>query len=86
MTLYVSLNDSMELVLESDHSGQRETLIEDVNGPTEWEFDPALEVPERTNDLVRQWVKDGLIDTQITTDEILAVMLDFATQNIVDDR
>ena len=86
MTLYVTLNDSMELVLESDHSGQRETLIEDTDGPTEWEIDLGLEVPERTNDLVRQWVQDGLISQQVATGEILAVMLDFVTQNVVDDR
>jgi hypothetical protein len=86
MTLYVSLNDSRELVLESDHNGQRETLIEDTDGPTEWTFDPALEVPERTNHLVREWVKDVLSSQQLSTSAILSVMLDFITQNIVDDR
>lgn len=86
MTLFITLNDDGSLALESDYSGSRQQIISDDEGPTDWEWDPALEVPERVNYLVREWVESGLSGSQPATGDILDVMIDHQTQNIVDDR
>jgi len=86
MTLWVTTNDSGELVLDHDFSGSRETIIEDTGGSTTWGFDSSYGVPERTHDLVRQWVKDALSGNSPATGDVLEVLIDHQTKNVVDDR
>jgi len=84
-TLYVTLNEDGELVLEGDllDTG-RETLKTDTGGPTEWSFDSALGVPERTLDLAFEAFVDEL--QAASTLRAQAIMSAVVFQRIVDER
>jgi hypothetical protein len=87
VTLYVGLNDSGQLVIESDYSGSREVLTEDTDGPTQgFDWDSSIGFPDRVNTLVREWGKNGLSGSQPATGFILDVLIDYQTKNIIDER
>jgi len=81
MTLYVTVNSSGELVLESDHSGSRTILVKDSGGPTEWEWKSSWGVPERTEELVAL-----AIDNSSSNEEAIAIAKDAIIEDFVDDR
>lgn len=81
MTLYVTLNNSGELVLESDYSGSRTVLAEDTGGPTEWAWKDSWGVPERTEHLVAKAMENAS-----SNDEALAVAKDAIVEDFADDR
>lgn len=90
--LYLTLNASNELVLEGDLLGNgRETLIEDKEGPVKWDWDPAVELPERVFTLTHQaFINEmqAFLNNGSQTDFLRAMAIEHAVshQRIQDDR
>lgn len=90
--LYITLTTDGELILEGDLLGNgRETLVTDTGGPTTWEPDPAIELPERVFDLTHQTVvaeMQAFLDGGTITDFMRGFAIEHAVahQRIKDER
>lgn len=85
--LYLSLNENGELVLEGDLGplgDGRELLVEDTGGPTTWDWDPAIELPERTFDLTFKAIVNEFAESNF--DRAWAINVLVSHQRIVDER